>query len=173
MSRISLALAAAGTVLLIGACSDSTTQPSPSTSLVQVVPQGGSTGVASDSPLMLEFGSAMGTGMEQFVDLHQGPVTGPVVPMTCAWSGDRTVLTCAPNTPLQGQTDYTMHVGAGMTDANGRAVMMEQPGMGMGGHVLTGGMMGGMHAGQDISAMGSGWRDADGHLGLAFPFTTN
>ncbi len=173
MVRISLALAVAGTVLLLGACSDSTTQPSLATSLVQVVPQGGAT-VASSSSLMLGFSGTMASGMEQYVDLHQGPVTGPVMPMTCSWSGDRTVLTCVPNTPLQGQTAYTMHVGAGMMDAGGQAAVMEQPGMGMGGQVVTGGMMmGGMHAGQNVDAMGPGWRDADGHLGLAFLFTTN
>ncbi len=173
MVRISLALAVTGMVLLLDACSDSTTQPSPATSLVQVVPQGGATGVASNTALVLEFSGTMGMGIEQYLDLHQGPVTGPVMPMTCSWSGDRTVLTCVPNTPLQGQTDYTMHVGAGMMDANGRAAVMEQPGMGMGGQVVTGGMMGGMHAGQEIDTMGPGWRDADGHLGIAFSFRTN
>jgi hypothetical protein len=50
---------------------------------------------------------------------------------------------------------------------------MEQTGMSMGGQMVTAAMMmAGSHAGQSIDAMGPGWRDSDGHLGMAFSFTT-
>ena len=34
------------------------------------------------------------------------------------------------------------------------------------------GMMGGMHGGQSVSMMGSGWRSSDGSYGMMFSFTT-
>jgi hypothetical protein len=174
MTRLSSALAVAAAALLLGACSDSATGVSPGTSLLQVVPQGGATEVAPDASLVITFSGMMGPGMEQYVDLHQGPVSGSVMPMTCSWSDDRAVLTCNPNEPLQNQTEYTMHLGTGMRDVDGRLVTMEQPGMSMGGQMVSAGMMmGGSHAGQSIDGMGPRWRDSDGHLGMAFSFTTH
>jgi Bacterial Ig-like domain len=168
----------AGAALLAACSSESTAptdnNPSPSggvTDLVAVAPQGGATGVSLNTTLTMQFSGPMGTGMEQFVDLHDGTTAGPVHPMNCAWSTDRTKLTCTPTTPLQAQTTYTLHMGAGMMAAAGGAVDMS-PGTGMGGQWLMGGMMGGQHAGQPMSMMGGDWRGSNGSYGMMFTFTT-
>ena len=92
--------------------------------------------------------------------------------MSCTWSADHTTLTCVPSAALQEQRSYAFHVGTGMMDANGHEVVMEDQGVQMGGQPVTSDMMAGMHAGRPVNAMGPGWRNAEGHLGLAFTFTT-
>ncbi len=114
----------------------------------------------------------MGMGLEQFIDLHHGDVSGPIMPMTCTWSADRTTLACTPVTPLAAGTSYTVHLGGGMTDGSGHHVEVEHHGMDMGGQPVTDQMMGGMHGGQPMGMMGQGWLDSDGHRGMAFTFTT-
>src|SRR5512134_2087938 len=82
--------------------------------LVSVAPRGGSTGVAISEPIALRFGTPIAAAMEQYVDLHQGSIAGPLVPISCAFSADRTTLTCVPNGPLAPRTTYVLHVGGGM-----------------------------------------------------------
>ena len=72
---------------------------------------------------MLRFGGAMAVGMEEFVDLHQGDLSGPVVPMSCRWSADATVLTCTPASPLAAHTTYAIHMGGGLMSRAGGAVL--------------------------------------------------
>ena len=130
-------------------------------------------GVPVGTTLELHWGIGMGAGMEQFVDLHMGDVSGPVVPMSCAWSTDRTTLGCTPSSPLQGGTQYTMHVGGGMTGAAGQVIDMDQYGPGFGGQWIQGGMMGAGHGGTAWGMMGAGWRYSNGSFGMAFTFTTS
>ena len=165
---------------LLGACSGAPTapatdNPAPTTSataLVAVSPDGGATGVSLGTTMTMQFNGPMAAGMEQYVDLHDGTVAGPIHPMSCTWSADRTTLTCVPGTPLQEHMTYTLHLGAGMMAAGGGAVNM-LPGTGMGGQWLMGGMMGGLHAGQPMSMMGGDWRGANGSYGMMFAFTTS
>jgi hypothetical protein len=117
---------------------------------MSVSPQGGMMGVSTTTPLIFRFGGPMGVGMEQYFDLHMGDLAGPTVPMTCGWSADRTTLTCNPAAPLELYTTYTIHMGGGLTDGNGRP----------GGYDTHGPMM------------GSGWRNANGSYGMVFTFTT-
>ena len=49
--------------------------------------------------------------MEQYVDLHEGDLDGPLVPIRCAWSSDRITLGCTPDAPLKARTRYSLHVG--------------------------------------------------------------
>jgi Big-like domain-containing protein len=169
----------AGAVLL-GACSSASTapttdSPSPSTSvtaLVAVSPDGGATGVGPGTSMTMQFSGPMAAGMEQYVDLHDGTVAGPLHAMSCTWSADRTTLTCVPGTPLQANTMYTLHLGAGMVAAAGGTVNID-PGTAMGGQWLRGGMMGGLHAGQPMSMMGGDWRGSNGSYGMMFAFTTS
>ncbi len=154
------------------ACSGDNLTPSSTTALLEVTPSGGVADVAPDGAMTIRFSGPMGMGMEQYVDLHQGTINGPVVPMPCTWSVDRTVLTCVPSAVLQDQTQYALHVGTGMMDADGHGVVMEDQGVRMGGEPVPSGMMAGMHAGQPVNAMGPGWRNAEGRFGLAFGFTT-
>src|SRR3972149_11478141 len=148
------------------------TGPSETTSLVSVTPRGHASGVAQNAAMMFQFSGPMGAGMEQFFDLHMGDIGGPVVPMTCAWATDRTTLTCTPNAPLNPGTQYVMHIGGGMQDANGRPVEMEQYGMPMGGQWATQGMMGATHGEMPWSMMSPGWRHPNGSFGMVFSFFT-
>jgi len=75
----------------------------------------------------------MAQGMEQYVDLHMGDLFGRVVPMSCAWSGGQTVLTCTLAAPLSPRTTYAIHLGGGMMSAGGLPVDYTTYGPGLGG----------------------------------------
>jgi hypothetical protein len=137
------------------------------TQLLSVSPRGGATGVASTTDIVLTFNQPMMMGMEQYMALHQGGLSGPTLPMSCNWSDSRTTLTCRPDQPLAAGTRYTVHMGGGMMDADGRRVGMERYGRKMGGRCATGRMMGGQSG-----MMGAGWTHTDGSYGMAFEFTT-
>jgi len=119
------------------------------------------------------FSGPMAAGMEQYMDLHVGAgVAGSTVPMNCVWSTDLTRLTCTPGSPLQPHSEYTIHVGAGMMDADGHPMDMGPDGQAMGGSwIPSGGMMGGMHDGQPMGMMGAGWTSG-GTIGMEFVFAT-
>jgi len=169
MSRLfSLGGLAGIAVLALGACSDSTA-PATAT-LATVTPIPAATAVATSSTITLTFGQPMMAGMEQYMDLHLGGITGATVPMNCGWSPDQTTLTCTPTNPLMAGTQYTIHVGAGMTDDQHHMMDMDHWAT-MGGQWATSGMMGGMHAGQPIGMMGAGWMQGS-HYGMLFGFTT-
>ena len=174
MRWMRICLSMAGALLVLAACSDSgPTSTGDVTVLAEVAPAAGTTGVDPTGPVIARFSGPMASGMEQYVDLHRGDISGPVVPMSYAWSSDRSTLTCTPGEPLQSQTRYTIHMGSGMTDANGRMADTEQHGMRMGGQPVTGAMMGPMHGGNPAGMMGPGWQDPDhGHMGIAFTFET-
>lgn len=139
---------------------------------VSVFPQGGMSGVSTTTALMFRFGGPMAAGMEQYLDLHLGGLDGPVVPMSCAWSADRTTLTCTPAGPLQPHTTYTIHMGGGLTDASGHPVGYDANGPMMGGQWIMGGMMTGTHGGMGWGMMGNGWHNVNGSYGMEFAFTT-
>jgi hypothetical protein len=137
------------------------------TQLISVSPSGGAIAVPPGSNIVLSFDRAMMAGMEQYVALHAGGVTGPSIPITCAWSNGQQTLTCQPGQPLTAATRHTIHLGGGMMSADGRPVDMERYGMGMRGQWATGGMMG-----NQTGMMGSGWMHANGSYGMVFEFTT-
>jgi hypothetical protein len=139
--------------------------------LMSVSPAGGASGVPVETSLTMRFGQAMAPGMEQFVDLHIGDPSGPTVPITCAWSADRTLLTCVPETLLRLRTTYALHIGGGMMDAGNHLVDIGQYGAPMGGQWLYPNMMSG-HGGMSWGMMGSGWRHPNGSYGMFFRFTT-
>jgi hypothetical protein len=109
--------------------------------------------------------------MEQYVDLHMGDLSGRTVPMTYAWSGERTTLVCSPSSPLEPGTQYVIHIGGGMVDADGEPIDMDEHGPGFGGQWIQGGMMGAGHAGMSWGMMGAGWQHGSAY-GMAFTFTT-
>jgi hypothetical protein len=82
--------------------------------LMSVSPADGATSMAVGSPMTFRFSGSMGAGMEQYVDLHTGDLSGAEVTMSCAWSADRTQLTCTPGSPLASRTTYALHLGWGM-----------------------------------------------------------
>jgi hypothetical protein len=139
---------------------------------MSVSPAGGAAGVAVGSPMTFRVSGAMGAGMEQYVDLHMGDLSSGEVAMSCAWSADRTLLTCTPPSPLVARTTYALHLGGGMMTAGGAAVDYTTYGPGMGGQWIMGGMMTGSHGGMAWGMMGSGWHNANGSYGMVFTFTT-
>lgn len=154
---------------LMAGCSDAGGPDS--TTLVDVSPAPGATAVATSTTLSLTFSQPMMAGMEQYLDLHPGGIGGPVVPLTCGWNPEQTTLTCTPSAPLTPGTQYSIHMGGGMTDESGHMVNV-QNWTTMGGEWATGGMMGGTHAGQPVGMMGSGWRHGTDY-GMVFEFTTS
>ncbi len=165
---ISLAAMAGIAALTLSACSDSM-GPATAT-LTTVSPTPAATAVATSTTITLTFGQPMMAGMEQYMDLHQGGIGGPAVPMSCGWSPDFTTLTCTPTNPLAAGTQFTIHVGAGMTDAQNHMMDMNDWTT-MGGQWATSGMMGGTHAGQPVGMMGAGWKHGS-YYGMLFSFTT-
>ena len=147
------------------------TGPGVGAMLVSVMPVGGAVGVPTTTTVTIRFSQGMGSGMEQFVDLHEGDVTRSVVPMACAWSTGRTLLTCSPASGLKPGTRYAIHIGGGMRASNGFPVDLGQVGMGMGGQWVDGSVMG-MHGGTPWNSMGSGWHGGNGSYGMVFNFTT-
>ena len=145
--------------------------PAAGVAFMSVSPAGGATGMAVGSPMTFRFTGAMGAGMEQYVDLHMGDLSGAEVAMSCAWSTDRTQLTCMPGSPLASRTTYALHLGGGMMSGGGAAVDYTA-GLGMGGQWIMGGMMTGTHGGMVWGTMGSGWHNANGSYGMVFTFTT-
>lgn len=143
-----------------------------SSTLMSVTPAGGAVGVSASASMVMTFGAAMAPGMEQYVDLHVGYLSGPTVPMSCGWSADRLTLTCAPLGALAPHTTYVLHLGGGMMSQAGQYADYAQRGPGMGGQWVAGGMMGSTHGGSPWSMMGNGWRDPNGSYGMAFAFTT-
>lgn len=144
------------------------------TALVAIAPQGGATGVDTHTRVEAEFDHPMMAGMEAYADLHQGDLTGPVVPGTWAMSDDHMHMTFTPDEPLAPHTMYTIHLGGGMMDEDDHPVGFDTWGPGMGGQWATGSMMGngGMMGGQGPH-MGDGWQNPDdGSWGMIFMFTT-
>jgi len=139
---------------------------------MSVSPVAGATAIPAGTAITFRFSGAMGVGMEQYVDLHVGDLSGPEVAMGCAWSAGRTLLTCTPASPLASHTNYAIHLGGGMMSGAGTAVDYTTYGPADGGQWIMGGMMTGSHGGMGWGMMGSGWRNANGSYGMMFTFTT-
>ena len=122
--------------------------------------------------MTMTFSGPMMPDMEQYLDLHHGEASGPVVPMTCTWSADRETVRCAPSQPLESRSTYTIHVGGGMMDADDHVGDLQTHMTGNGGEWFMPTMMGGIHDGMPMSGMGPGWKGTNGSYGLLFPFTT-
>lgn len=181
-----LAVAMGGLVLLATACEeDSLTPVAEETALLSVIPQGGATGVDPTGPLVIEFSHPMMPGMEEFADVHEGDVEGPLVEGSWSWNDAFTTLTFTPTAHLKSQTRYVIHVGGGMTDQNGQHINYGTHGTGMGGQWMTqqmhqggqhgygGGHQGGMGGGMGGTGMGEGWtHPTNGSYGMIFVFTT-
>ncbi len=163
-------LIACGALLFAAGCSDSSSAPNQTTTTLTLVsPAGDATNVDPAATISLTFSGPMAQGMENYMDVHAGTTAGAIMPMTCTWSADRTTLTCTHAAPFAAGSTYTIHVGAGMTDANGNVVNMVNM---MADTWLMPGMMGGMHAGQPMNMMGAGWQGSNGSYGMMFTFTT-
>ena len=151
----------------MGACDDTTTIE-PETTLLSVAPAAGAVDVATDAPIEVTFDRPMGDHATDYADLHRGDVNGPMVGGEWSMQSGGMTLHFTPHEPLEPGTEYTLHLGGGMMDADGHPADMESHGTSMGGMWADGGMMsGGMG-----SHMGNGWQDKNGSYGMVFSFTT-
>ncbi|MDX2060078.1 MAG: Ig-like domain-containing protein [Gemmatimonadales bacterium] len=158
----------AGAAMLALGCSSGIADGNSEAELLSVSPRGGAVGVSATPDIVLAFSRSMMPGMEQFVALHQGGVTGPRMSIRCSWSDHQMTMTCRPDAALTPGTHYTIHVGGGMMDADGRPAGMDRHGMEMGGQWVGTEMMGGQG-----DMMGAGWGNANGSYGMVFGFTTS
>ncbi len=161
-------------------CGEGATSPlAQETALLSVIPQGGATDVDPNEPVVIAFSHAMNPAMAEYAVLHEGGVTGPEVAGTWAFSDDSLQLVFSHDQPLEPATQYTIHLGGGMMDADGNPVDIGEHGADMGGdwctgEMLGGGMMsGGMGPGMG-SHMGDGWQGGPNSdtYGMIFTFTT-
>lgn len=170
------ALVMALTLGVASGCSSSATEPSAvdPTVLLSVIPSGGTTSVAVGADVVITFNHGMPDAMENYVDLHEGTVTGPEVAGVWSMSSDHMVMTFTPGSAWKPATTYVIHMGGGMMDENGDTVDLEMHGFGMGGQWATQSMMTvGMMGGQTSSHMGAGWAGpSNGVYGMVFTFTT-
>jgi hypothetical protein len=165
------ALSAAAIATAVWGCHDGFA-PVGDTTVLSMVPASGTTNADPTGSVVVEFSHAMRMGMEQYVALHEGDVTGPVVQGMWTWSSDRLTLTFTPATPLKAQTQYTLHLGGGMMDANGNLLNYDHCTSQHGGQWATQSMMGGSMMGGMSNMMGAGWQHANGTYGMVFGFTT-
>jgi hypothetical protein len=149
------------------ACDDGTTTIEAETALLSVTPEAGAVDVATDAPIEATFDGPMHDHAADYADLHRGDVNGPMVGGEWSMGSDGTTLHFTPDESLEPGTEYTLHLGGGMMDAEGHAVDMGSHGTSMGGMWADGGMMsGGMG-----SHMGEGWQHENGSYGMVFNFT--
>ena len=161
----------------VTACSENIVEPEGEevTSLSQIIPEGGAINVDPNAPITIVFSHPMGSGMEMYIALHEGNTGGPIIEGTWTWSEDLMTVTFQPNSPLNPGTDYSVHLGGGMTDMDGDHINYEEHGMNMGGTWVTEQMLGEFSTGmmgEMGSMMGSGWQHHNGTYGMVFTFTT-
>jgi hypothetical protein len=170
--------------LLTGACVQGISAPTAvvivtsadAPAVVSIRPSASTTGVDPSLPITITFSMSMMPGAEMLVVVHEGSVTGPQVAGTSAWSADRKVMTFTPAAMLKAKTTYVVHIAPSITAANGKAVDPASC-TSIGGHVVTGGMMGSAQSGMMNGSwgpgmMGAGWKAGDGTFGMMFTFTT-
>ena len=160
---------------LAAACTDGpTVVGAGGPSLLEVDPQGGQVGVSITTAVTLTFDHRLGPGMEEFVALHEGDVSGPLVTGMWSMSEDRSTLVFEPAEPLEADSRHTVHVGGGMTDQLGAHIDLGTHGPAMGGMWVTETMMtGAMGMGPAGGMMGAGWaHPSDGTFGMIFSFWT-
>ncbi len=148
---------------LASACAEEDpTALEPPPALLSVAPQDGSVGVDPAGDVVLEFDHALRPGMEAYVDLHEGDLTGPVVPGVWVLADGGRTLRFTPDQPLKPFTGYTIHVGGGMWGADGQPVDLERHRTVHGGAWAPGSMMG---EGWGGPGYGGGQGPAGGHHG--------
>jgi len=167
MRRFGVAAIAVIGLAGFAACSDDVVAPDAATQFASVVPGGGSVNVDPGTSIVIEFSHPMMVGMEAYMAVTEGDVNGVVVQGAWTWSSDRTRVIFQPAGPLKAATRYTIHIGGGMMDAEGRMIGFGDHGQRMGGQWATSQMMGGSHG-----MTGSGWQHSNGTYGMVFDFTT-
>lgn len=180
--RILMSAFTLGGVTFLAACGMMTSWAGPRASpeaptVLAIVPANLSVSADPSKPVVITFSRPMQMGMETFVVLHEGGVTGSPVAGVATWSDDRTMMTFTPSAPLKARMTWTLHFSPGMRGLDREAIDFAACTR-LGGRYVTAGMMGltsssGMMNGSWGSGMmGGGWRAADGSFGMIFSFTT-
>ena len=172
--RMSSRWAGLAITLLLAACSGTPVEVR-STALLAVVPAVGAVGADVNAQIEVRFDSPVAPGAAQPIALQVGDCPGPVVAGTWSLSADGMGLGFAPTQPLDPSTRYTIHVGGGLTDADGAIIDLDLHGPALGGTWVTLDMVLGMSSlsmGMGPSHSGPEWLYLNGMYGLAFAFTT-
>ena len=152
-------------LLAVGACTMDPAGSQPETQIASVVPAANAENVDPGSAIRIRFSHGMMQGMESYMALHEGSVSGPVVAGMWMWSADRTEATFRPAAALTTRTAYVIHVGGGLWDAEGRMLGLGEHCLQLGGQWAQRSMMGSGGA-----MMGSGWSHVNGTYGMVFRF---
>lgn len=159
--------------LLALACGSDPAASEPGAVLLSVMPAGGADAVDPDGPIVVRFDQPIHGHMVGYVALHRGDVNGPVVAGSWGLREGGTELVFEPAQRLEPATDYSIHVGGGMTDTRGRHVDLETHGPHMGGQWAGSSTMGGTMMGGSHPHMDNGWRHpGNGSHGMVFRFRT-
>ena len=172
--RISSRWVGPAVTMLFAACSGTPVEAG-STALLAVIPAVGAVGVDVDAQIEVRFDSPIAPGAAHPIALQVGDCPGPVVAGTWSRTADGMGLRFAPTQPLDPSTQYTIHVGGGLTDVDGAVIDLDLHGPALGGTWVTLDMVMGMSSigmGMGQSHSGPEWLYLNGMYGLAFAFTT-
>jgi hypothetical protein len=170
--------------LLTVACDGEPTSSGPGALLMNVVPAGGAESVDPTGSIVIKFDHPIHGHMADYAALHLGDVNGPVVAGAWSLREGGTEVVSEPGRPLEAVTDYTIHIGGGMTDTRGRHVDLETHGPHMGGQSAGPSMMGGSMMGVSMTGgmkmdgthphVGNGWQHpTNASHGMTFTFRTS
>ena len=121
----------------------------------------------------MRFDSPIAPGAGHPIALQVGDCPGPVVAGTWSRTADAMGLSFTSTQPLDPSTRYAIHVGGGLTDADGAIINLDLNGPALGGTWVTLDMVMGMTGmGMGQSHSGPEWLYLNGMYGLAFTFTT-
>jgi len=161
--------------LLLAACSAGTPVGVGPTALVATTPTAEAAGVDVNAQIEVLFDFPIEPGAAHPIALQVGDCPGPVVAGTWSRTADGMALRFTPTQPLDPSTRYTIHVGGGLTDADGALIDLDRSGLALGGTWVTLEMVTGMTSlsmGMGPSHSGPEWLSPNGMYGLAFSFTT-
>jgi len=159
---------------------DDLTESTGPTLLLSVQPAAGAVDVSLTTGVKVRFNNSISTNVRSYIALHDGDCPGPVVDGRWTRTPDGTGLDFSPFILLIPGTEYTVHVGGGMTDGSGQVFDLRLHGIPLGGEAATAEMvlgpdgmgMGMDMMGQTITHTGLCWADSDGTYGVVFQFTT-
>ena len=161
-------------MMLFAACSDTPVEVG-STALLAVIPAVGAVGVDVDAQIEVRFDSPIAAEAAHPIALQVGDCPGPVVAGTWSRTADGMGLRFAPTQPFDPSTQYTIHVGGGLTDVHGAVIDLDLHGPALGGTWVTLDMVMGMNSmgmGMGPPHSGPEWLYLNGMYGLAFAFMT-
>lgn len=171
MGRVVTRWMGTGMVLVLAACSGTPADVG-TTALLEVVPAAGATGVGAAAPIEVRFDRPVAAGSTFPIALQVGDCPGPVVMGVWSRTADGLGLRFEPAQPLDPTTQYSIHVGGGITDSEGSIVDLELHGPGLGGTWVTRDMVMGMMGMGMEQHSGPEWLYPNDMYGLAFVFTT-